>query len=304
MAKGTRNKPSVIRPSYDDDSGSDGELGNVLQARDEPSDDDDDDMDSISFGALNAAQRKLEQKASKKKGGKAQRRRSDGDRDSSDDSDSDSDGSEEEGDFFETSEGDDNDQGYNKGKSSGKNPRKQVQKKKSKHAPSESSSKRPVSKVRDIGGLESKSMYRDIRFDPAYGKANLDEVRKNYSFLDDYRQQEVQEMEQVLKKDRNLSQFNKQKLEFKIQSLKSRLDTLNNRDLENKILSEHKKEQLAKFKSGKQANPYFLKKSDKRKLIQKAKFDNMKTSQREKVMERKRKRRLGKEFKELEFNRH
>lgn len=302
MAKGTRGKPSVIRPSYDDDSGSDGELANVLQARDEPSDGDDDDMDSISFGALNAAQRKLDQKASKRKGGKAQRRRSDGDRDNSDDSDGDSDGSEEEGDFFETS--DDNDQGYNKGKSSGRNPRKQVQKKKSKHAPSESSSKRPVSKVRDIGGLESKSMYRDIRFDPAYGKANLDEVRKNYSFLDDYRQQEVQEMEQVLKKDRNLSHFNKQKLEFKVQSLKSRLDTLNNRDLENKILSEHKKEQLAKFKSGSQANPYFLKKSDKRKLIQKAKFDNMKTSQREKVMERKRKRRLGKEFKELEFNRH
>ena len=67
MAKGTRGKPAVIRPSYDDDSGSDGELASVLQARDAPSDGDDDDMDSISFGALNAAQRKLEQKANKKK---------------------------------------------------------------------------------------------------------------------------------------------------------------------------------------------------------------------------------------------
>lgn len=301
MAKGTRGKPVVIRPSYDDESESDEELSNVLQARDELSDADDDDMNSISFGALNAAQRKLERKEAKKKGGKTQKKKGRGD---SSDSDSDSDGSDGEGDFFETSDNEDGPTTNKKDNSNRKNGRREVQKKKNKHAPSEASSKRPVSKIRDIGGLENKTMYRDIRFDPAYGKANLDEVRKNYSFLDDYRQQEVQEMEQVLKKDKNLSQFNKQKLEFKIQSLKSRLDTLNNRDLENKILSEHKKEQLAKFKSGKQANPFFLKKSDKRKLIQKAKFDNMKASQREKVMERKRKRRLGKEFKALEFNRH
>ncbi|CUM54707.1 rRNA biogenesis protein RRP36 [Debaryomyces fabryi] len=301
MAKSTRGKPVVIRPSYDDDSESDGDLSKVLQVRDEPSDDEDDDMNSISFGALNAAQRKLEQKAAKKKGGKSKKKSTRGD---SSDSDSDNDSSDEEGDFFETSDNEDDANRHSKVNPGRKNGRRDVQKKKNKHAPSEASSKRPVSKVRDIGGLENKTMYRDIRFDPAYGKANLDDVRKNYSFLDDYRQQEVQEMEQVLKKDKNLSQFNKQKLEFKVQSLKSRLDTLNNRDLENKILSEHKKEQLAKFKSGKQANPYFLKKSDKRKLIQKAKFDNMKASQREKVMERKRKRRLGKEFKELEFNRH
>lgn len=301
MAKSTRGKPVVIRPSYDDDSESDGDLSKVLQVRDEPSDDEDDDMNSISFGALNAAQRKLEQKAAKKKGGKSKKKSTRGD---SSDSDSDNDSSDEEGDFFETSDNEDDANRHSKVNPGRKNGRRDVQKKKNKHAPSEASSKRPVSKVREIGGLENKTMYRDIRFDPAYGKANLDDVRKNYSFLDDYRQQEVQEMEQVLKKDKNLSQFNKQKLEFKVQSLKSRLDTLNNRDLENKILSEHKKEQLAKFKSGKQANPYFLKKSDKRKLIQKAKFDNMKASQREKVMERKRKRRLGKEFKELEFNRH
>mmetsp|Transcript_3993 Transcript_3993/g.4425 ORF Transcript_3993/g.4425 Transcript_3993/m.4425 type:complete len:304 (-) Transcript_3993:699-1610(-) len=303
MAKGTRGKPVVVRPSYNDDSESDEELSNVLQARDELSDADDNDMNSISFGALNAAQRKLEHKAATNKGGKTQKKKGRGDSNDSD-SDSDSDGSDEEGDFFETSDNEDSPNTNKKDNLNRKNGRKEVQKKKNKHAPSEASSKRPVSKIRDIGGLENKTMYRDIRFDPAYGKANLDEVRKNYSFLDDYRQQEVQEMEQVLKKDKNLSQFNKQKLEFKIQSLKSRLDTLNNRDLENKILSEHKKEQLAKFKSGKQANPFFLKKSDKRKLIQKAKFDNMKASQREKVMERKRKRRLGKEFKELEFNRH
>lgn len=299
MAKGGRNRAAVIRPSYDEDSESEGELANVLHRGDEASEDDD-GMESISFGALNAAQRKLETKSRKKKNGIRRRGGQSESEDESDDSDSDSnsEGSAEE-DFFEN-RGDDN----KDKRSDRRNGQKPAQKKKNKHAPSESSSKRRVPKVRDISGLETKSMYGDIRFDSAYGKANLGEVRKNYSFLDDYRRQEVDEMNQVLKKDKNLSNFNRQKLEMKIQSLKSRLDTLNNRDLESKILSEHKKEQLAKFNSGNQVNPYFLKKSDKRKLIQKAKFENMKSSQREKVMERKRKRRLGKEFKELEFNRH
>lgn len=47
-----------------------------------------------------------------------------------------------------------------------------------------------------------------------------------------------------------------------------------------------------------------MKKSEKRKVVQKWKFDHMKAKQREKVMERKRKKRLGKEFKQFEFHNH
>ncbi|ODV71857.1 rRNA-processing protein RRP36 [Cyberlindnera jadinii NRRL Y-1542] len=176
-------------------------------------------------------------------------------------------------------------------------------KKKSKHAPTETSSKRRVSKIRQIPGLENRknetSLYRDIRFDAAFGKADLNRVRKDYKFLDDYRQQEVSEITKMLKdpKMRNkLSQREIEDLEYQSKSLRSRLDTLKNRDLEQEVVKKYKEERGIK-------GNFFLKKSDKRKIVQKHKFDNMKASQREKVVERKRKRRLGKEFKQLEFNR-
>jgi ribosomal RNA-processing protein 36 len=81
--------------------------------------------------------------------------------------------------------------------------------------------------------------------------------------------------------------------------LKSRLDTLKNRELQQKVLDDYKKKMNSSSTGGK----YYLKKSEQRKIIQKHKYDSMKSSQREKVIERKRKRRLGKEFKQLEFNR-
>lgn len=276
-------RKSVIRPSYDDeDSGSEYETNNFKNQEES-----DDELSSISFGSLNKAQRKIREE----------------ERNSRNDSDSDE--------APPQSSSSSRNPSRNLGKPSrdSKYGRKDDGKKKNKHAPSESSSRAPVSKIREIEGLGTKykenSLYRDIRFDAAYGKADLASIRKNYAFLDQYREDELHQMKLMLKDKKSqhlLSNREREELEFKVQSLKSRLDTMKNRDLEKKILSDHKKEQLQKFKDGEQANPYFLKRSDKRKLIQKAKFDGMKSSQREKVMERKRKRRLGKEFRELEFN--
>lgn len=79
------------------------------------------------------------------------------------------------------------------------------------------------------------------------------------------------------------------------------MDTLKNHDLETQILKEYKKKQYLDVKEGKSSQPYFLKRGDKRKILQKAKYDSMKPKQREKAMERKRKKRLGKEFRQLEF---
>lgn len=174
-------------------------------------------------------------------------------------------------------------------------------KKKGKHAPSEQSSKRPVPKIRKIPGLETpkdSSLYKDIRFDTAFGKADMNKIRKDYKFLDEYRQQEIGEINKMLKdpKMRNkLSQREINDLEYQAKSLRSRLDTLKNRDLQQDVLKKYKEEHGIKGK-------FFLKKSDQRKIVQKHKFENMKSKQREKVVERKRKRRLGKEFKQLEFN--
>lgn len=272
-----------FKPRYDESESEDDHLGAILDQKEES----DDDFSSLSFGALSSAQKKLrdeeppKRKTSKKAASSHQ------------ESDSESDGG-----FFEDDKKDRKDK---------KGRKKDITKSKNKHAPAESSSKRPVSKVREIPGLKSAketTLYSDVRFDAAYGKADWNRIRKDYAFLDEYRQSEIKQMQSVLKDKKQvlkLSQREVEDLKFEIQSLQSRLDTLKNRDLANKIVGDHKKEQMEKTRRGEQVNPYFLKKSEQRKMIQKAKFENLRAGQREKVMERKRKRRLGKEFKQLEF---
>lgn len=277
-------------------------LGSVLsQGKTKFDAESDDDYSSLSFGALSSAQKKLmaedgSGKSSKKNGKKSQKSKTSGKLDFSDSEESSDLELDGEDAFLQDSE---QKKPRNKGKS--------TQQRRNKHAPAESSSKRPVSKIREIPGLKTpkdSTLYHDIRFDAAYGKADWDRIRKDYAFLDEYRQNEIREMQKTLKDKKimlKLSHREAEDLKFEMQSLKSRLDTLKSRDLANNIVSGHKKEQMQKMRTGEQVNPYYLKKSEQRKMIQKAKFDSMRSNQREKVMERKRKRRLGKEFKQLEF---
>ncbi|KAK6897488.1 rRNA biogenesis protein RRP36 [Candida tropicalis] len=275
----------TIRPSYydDDDISSEDDFTYSSKTNKKSrGDEEDDELSSISFGALNRAQAKLSK------------------RDSDDDDEEEEEESADDG-FFEDSDSDGPPEESSSSNRHGNNDKK----KKNKHAPSESSSKRPVSRIRDIPGLPSRreqTLHTDIRFDAAYGKADLRKIRKDYAFLDDYRKQEISNMEGILRDKKNrLNDDEREEIKLQLQSLKSRMDTLKNRDLEESILKNYKKQQMDDFKSGKVNKPYFLKRSDKRKVLQKAKFDSMKPKQREKAMERKRKKRLGKEFKQLEF---
>ena len=269
------SKHSRVRPVYDLES-SDDEANYQQRKQSNRSkklnDAQDDELATISFGTLRDAQSKLQTE-------EVGRER---------ESDSES--------FFEES---DSDSGPEETSSNS------AHKKRSKHAPAVASSKRPVSRIRDIPGLpsrKSQTLHTDIRFDAAYGKADLTQTRKNYAFLDEYRKQEIQNMEQILKdKKSKLDESEKEEIRLQLQSLKSRMDTLKNRDLEDQVLKEYKKKQYQNVKEGKSSQPYFLKRGDKRKILQKAKYDTMKPKQREKAMERKRKRRLGKEFRQLEF---
>ncbi|SCU78218.1 LAMI_0A03862g1_1 [Lachancea mirantina] len=178
--------------------------------------------------------------------------------------------------------------------------------KKSKHRPAEKSSKKPVSRIRDIPGLSGpKSMntnlYQDVRFDKSRGRSeNFEQVRKNYKFLDDYRQREIEELSSVLGNRKLMNRIDpteKEDMEAQLRSMKSKLQTLQNRDLERDVLRDYEQ----KINEGNKSK-YHLKQSEKRKVVQKWKFEHMKAKQREKVMERKRKKRLGKEFKQFAFH--
>ncbi|AAS53928.1 AFR557Cp [Eremothecium gossypii ATCC 10895] len=174
-----------------------------------------------------------------------------------------------------------------------------------KHAPSEQSAKRPVSKVRQIPGLESarrEEPQPDIRFDKSLGRAeDLAKVRSNYRFLDDYRQQEISELSALLadkKFLRKASEREVQQLQQRLTSMRSRLQTVQNRDTERQVLRDYERS----INQGNKTK-FHLKKSEQKKVVQKWKFDHMKARQRDKVMERKRKKLRGKEFRSFEFHR-
>lgn len=302
-----------LRPGQESDS-DEGDLGAVLarnfnknqKVADESSDD---ELKTLSFGSLKKADEQLAEEESSEsepeKTTKNTRSRYQGNeeksqpksfKDESFDEDSEVDGDSEEGEFFEE-DGNSNVRGrYN---NSNKN------KKKRKHAPIEESSKKRVSRIRKIPGLETSrpksSLYQDIRFERSTGEVvDSSVIRRRYQFLDEYRQNEIDDLQLALR-DRKLmtkiTDYDKQEMEESLKSMKSKLQTVKNRDLETKIVKDYQDEMNKGNKTR-----YHLKESEKRKVIQKWKFDHMKGNQREKVMERKRKKRMGKEFKQFEFH--
>lgn len=313
-----------LRAQYDTEDNSDeNEYMKMAIQKDKQSQEDssEDEMQSISFGALKRAEAQLE---GEDRGNNARKRTSRNKRDakylnstderpnvnsrkeqpqpkmfteeSFDESSSDS-SSGSEGLFEEEEE-----EAHAKSRRS----KESKSRKKRKHAPREVSSKKAVSQVRRIPGLETpknmnSNLYQDIRFDKSLGKSeSYEEIRKRYKFLDEYRQREIEEMSGMLKDRKFLSKIGdreRDEMEQNLRSAKSRLQSLQNRDLERQIVKDYE----GKINEGNKGK-YHLKDSEKRKVIQKWKFDHMKAKQREKVMERKRKKRLGKEFKQFEFH--
>lgn len=205
------------------------------------------------------------------------------------DAGSDSDSGPEEESFFESES-----KGNGKGKSN-------------KHAPKETKNiHRPVSVVREIPGLVIPDKYRDnsinngdIRFDTALGRSiDYEVVRKQYSFLDEYREKEICEMEKVLKNKKMMSKLSSNEVEeikYKLQSTKSKLESLKKKDREKNAIKSYVKENKDSKK--------FLTRAEKRKVILVDRFENMNSKQKNKSIERKRKRKLGKEMRALEFSR-
>lgn len=190
--------------------------------------------------------------------------------------------------------------------------KQQQQKKKNKHAPKETKiNHRPVSVVRDIPGLvihkrvdgdEEGGMNGgaggDVRFDTAFGRSiDYESARKQYAFLDEYREREIVEMEKILKDKKMLNRMDETEIEemkYRLQSTKSKLETLKKKDRERTALKEYIK---------KDGGKKFLTRAEKRKVLLVDRFENMNSKQKNKAIERKRKRKLGKEMRALEFNR-
>ncbi|KAK7469612.1 hypothetical protein BaRGS_00036341 [Batillaria attramentaria] len=145
-----------------------------------------------------------------------------------------------------------------------------------KNRPSEVSSKRKVSVVRDMPGVSG--VTRDPRFDDISGEFRQDIFERDFSFIDDIKSLEKKKVQKQLKKERR---------EEKKEKLKRLLNKM-----------DWKKKEKAMVKEGKA--PYFLKKSDKTKLELAEKFKTLKQKgQVKQFIQKKRKRNSAKDRKKL-----
>lgn len=168
-------------------------------------------------------------------------------------------------------------------------------KRENKHAPMEMSSKRPVGRSREAVEVV-KVEKRDPRFDPDNSSRPSDSsrARKNYSFLEAYKQDEMRILKESIKKEKDPNA--KAKLEKMLASMQSREQASKERERRARVLAEYKQKEKAAAKDGKV--PYHLKEAEKNKLYLKDKFDSMKDSKGlDKFLEKKRKRRSQKDRK-------
>ncbi|OBT97467.1 rRNA bioproteinsis protein rrp36 [Pseudogymnoascus verrucosus] len=167
-----------------------------------------------------------------------------------------------------------------------------------KNAPTEISSKKAVSRKRDVVPVIKRD-YRDPRFDPSVGQVDDTKVNKAYSFLNDYRQDEVKALKEQIKKSKD--EHEKEKMKRTLHSLESKVKAAARKAKESEILDKHRKEEKQLVKEGK--TPFYLKKAEQKKQFIMEQYSSLKGKQLDHVIERRRKKVEGKEKKNLPYAR-
>lgn len=168
----------------------------------------------------------------------------------------------------------------------------------SKHAPTEISSKKAVSRKREVVAVPKRE-YRDPRFEVTAGIVDQSKVRKAYSFLDDYREDEMKALKNAVKAAKD--EDSKEKLKRVLLSLESRKKAQIRNDKEQEILDKHRKEEKEAVKQGKK--PFYLKKAEQKKRVLLDQYGELKGKQLDRIIERRRKKVEGKEKKRMPFAR-
>ena len=164
----------------------------------------------------------------------------------------------------------------------------------SKHAPAETSSKKAVSRKREVVPSIKKDI-RDPRFEPTSGPHDELRAKQNYSFLDGYRDSEISELKAGIKQTKDAAA--KEKLRRALLSMESRKQTQRKKHQEQEILKAHRAKEKDLIKQGKK--PFYLKKGEQKKLALVQRFEGMKGKQVEKAIERRRKKRVQRERKSM-----
>jgi ribosomal RNA-processing protein 36 len=169
----------------------------------------------------------------------------------------------------------------------------------SKSAPMVQSSKKTVSRYREIEGLPSIFKPRDPRFGTISGKYDENAFKARYKFLDAYRDEEITRLKGALKAAEKTGDAEEQ---YKVQSELSRLQGKKTRDEKAESFQRTKsmlrKAEREKVKEGKK--PFFHKRSEIKKLELKDKFEALsKAGKLESFMAKKRKKNANKDHRWL-----
>ncbi|KDE07390.1 hypothetical protein MVLG_02257 [Microbotryum lychnidis-dioicae p1A1 Lamole] len=170
----------------------------------------------------------------------------------------------------------------------------------SKHAPMELSSKKPVTRNRQVIEVQANKA-RDPRFDPLSGNIKSDLFSRSYGFLVDQQTAEVEALRKTvaLARKKGGSEEEKERMEDALQRMESREISRKNKARDQEALRAWKKEELEKRQQGKQA--FHLKSAERKALLLKAKFDVLAQDKKQlrKTIEKKRKKTAQKDKKLL-----
>ncbi|KAI1423038.1 hypothetical protein F5Y12DRAFT_759862 [Xylaria sp. FL1777] len=160
----------------------------------------------------------------------------------------------------------------------------------SKHAPTEMSSKRQVSRKRQVVSVPTVAS-RDPRFSSASGAVDEARARKAYAFLDEYRDSEMAQLKATIKKTKSAEE--REELARTLKSMQSRKETQVKRDAERELVAQHRRQEKELVAQGKK--PFYLKKSEQKKQLLLDRFAGMKKKQVDRTIERRRKKLTARE---------
>ncbi|MCJ1247827.1 rRNA biogenesis protein rrp36 [Trapelia coarctata] len=160
----------------------------------------------------------------------------------------------------------------------------------SKHAPAELSSKKAVSRKRSVVPTPTIE-HRDPRFEALSGPLDTNKLNNNYAFLKDYRTSEIAALKANVRK--TTDPVTKADLKKQLLSMESKEKARAAKEAEQEVIREHRKREKQAVEKGKK--PFYLKKGEQKKLALVKRFEGMGEKKVEKVIERRRKKKAGRE---------
>lgn len=123
--------------------------------------------------------------------------------------------------------------------------------------------------------------------------------KKAYSFLDDYKEDEMKEMRATIRKTKD--EWEKERLKKQLLSMESRKKADENKRRAEEVIRRHRQEEKELVKQGKQ--PFYLKKAELQKRVVLEKYGELKGKKLDHVLERRRKKLEQREKKKVPWAR-